>query len=362
MFNWLANGVVIRCEECMGYNHRTSLDVIRVVSSALILCTGSSLAEDRAGRLDQQLRGVLHEAEFTGRIESTLEERLGRRIKPQLADLSRLLWVDVVGGLHDDNTCGGCHSPTHGMGDTQSIAIGIQNNFVVGPHRTGPRNQRRTPAVANAGFYPKLMWNGRFSSVSGDPFNNSRGFLFPPLEGTSRFRANDPAVRHLLIAQAHLPPTELVEVAGFTGTAGAIGPRFDLFDDGKGQIVPPPDESGFRNEPIRQAILERLNGIEAYRKLFGASFPSVAAGGRIEAVMFAQAIAEFEFTLVFANAPIDRFARGESDALTVREKRGALLFFGKAGCVSCHAVSGPANEMFSDFRMHVAGVPQIAPA
>ena len=126
----------------MGYNHRTSVDVIRVVSSALILCTGSSLAEDRAGRLDQQLRGVLHQAEFTGRIESTLEERLGRPINPQLVDLGRLLWFDVVGGLHDDNTCGGCHSPSNGMGDTQCIAIGIQNNFVVGPHRIGPRNQR----------------------------------------------------------------------------------------------------------------------------------------------------------------------------------------------------------------------------
>jgi cytochrome c peroxidase len=166
---------------------------------------------------------------------------------------------------------------------------------------------------------------------------------------------------HLLIAQAHIPPTELVEVAGFTGTAGTIAPRFDIFDDGQGETVPPPDVSGFRNEPIRQAVLGRLNGSSAYRMLFGALFPSVADGGGIDFTMFARAIAEFEFTLVFANAPIDRFARGESDALTAAEKKGALLFFGKARCVSCHAVSGKSNEMFSDFQMHVAGVPQIAP-
>ena len=43
------------------------------------------------------------------------------------------------------------------------------------------------------------------------------------------------------------------------------------------------------------------------------------------------------------------------------EKRGALIFFGKGNCASCHAVGGPSNEMFSDFSMHVAGVPQIAP-
>jgi cytochrome c peroxidase len=74
------------------------------------------------------------------------------------------------------------------------------------------------------------------------------------------------------------------------------------------------------------------------------------------------AIAEFSFTLVFADAPIDRYARGQTNALTPSEKQGAVLFFGRAGCVTCHAVSGPSNEMFSDFQQHVAGIPQIAPS
>lgn len=30
-------------------------------------------------------------------------------------------------------------------------------------------------------------------------------------------------------------------------------------------------------------------------------------------------------------------------------------------CVSCHAVAGQSNEMFSDFKMHNIAVPQIAP-
>ncbi|MFL6446928.1 MAG: cytochrome-c peroxidase [Bryobacteraceae bacterium] len=125
--------------------------------------------------------------------------------------------------------------------------------------------------------------------------------------------------------------------------------------------MPPPDASGFRNEPIRLAVLRRLNDTAGYRSLFGSLFPSVAAGCQIDFTMVARAIAEFEFTLVFADAPIDRFARGQSTALTSSEKKGALFFFGTAGCVSCHAVGGGANEMFSDFQMHVAGVPQIAP-
>ncbi len=275
------------------------------------LTAAGSAASAEGGGLDRQLIAALHAAGFTGRVEQSLPQRLGRPVNAQLADLGRLLWFDKSGGLHSDNTCGGCHSPATGFGDSQSIAIGIQNNDLVGPHREGPRNQRRTPTAANTAFYPKLMWNGRFASLSGDPFDNSAGFSFPQPEGTTRFGPYDPIVTHLLIAQAHIPPTELVEVAGFTGTRGTIGPEFDAFDDGLGSVVPPPDASGFRNEPIRQAVLERLNSTPAYRRRFGALFPEVAAGAPIDFSMFGRAIAEFEFTLVFANAPIDRYARGE---------------------------------------------------
>ena len=73
------------------------------------------------------------------------------------------------------------------------------------------------------------------------------------------------------------------------------------------------------------------------------------------------AIAEFQTSLKAANAPLDRYARGETGALTTGQKRGALLFFGSAGCVSCHAVGGRSNEMFSDFKPHRIGGPQVAP-
>ncbi len=125
--------------------------------------------------------------------------------------------------------------------------------------------------------------------------------------------------------------------------------------------MPPPDASGSRNDPIRQAILRGLNGSAVYRKLFADVFPSVAAGGPIDFSMFGRAIAEFEFTLIFANAPIDRFARGDPTAMSTPEKQGAWIFFGKGGCVTCHAAAGKCNEMFSDCQMHVIGVPQIAP-
>jgi len=241
-----------------------------------------------------------------------------------------MLWFDTITGLNNDNTCAGCHSPTNGFGDTQSIAIGIENNGMVGPSRTGPRNMRRTPSVINTAFFPKLMWNARFVAQSGDPFDNRAGFLFPLPEGLSLSKQP-----HLLVAQAFKPPTERTEVAGF--------------------------EFPGDNDALRAEVLRRLNHNMAYRKLFGKIFPEVKDGGPISFEIFGQALAEFEFTLTFANAPIDRFARGERDALTEPEKRGALLFFGAARCSTCHSVAGASNEMFSDFENHVIGVPQIAP-
>jgi cytochrome c peroxidase len=283
-----------------------------------------------SSQLDASLTTVLKKNHFTGRVQSSLRRRLGRDLNVELANLGRLLWFDTITGLNNDNTCGGCHSPINGFGDTQSIAIGIDNNGVVGPERRGPRNMRRTPTAANTAFFPNLMWNSRFSSLSANPFDNSSGLQFPAPEGLTLSY-----LPHLLVAQAFIPPTERTEVAGF--------------------------EFRGDNDAIRAEVLRRLNSTPAYRTLFGNVFPQVATGAPINFDMFGMAIAEFEFSLIFADAPLDRFARGDRHAMTTAQKRGALLFFGSAGCVSCHAVAGRSNEMFSDFDDHVAGTPQIVP-
>jgi cytochrome c peroxidase len=308
-----------------------NLSLILLLTICCLLTVMQIRAKADQDPLDQELSSRLSELGFTGRVETTLEERLGRHLDQRRANLGRLLWFDTIGGLNNDNTCAGCHSPTNGFGDTQSIAIGIENNGIVGPHREGPRNQRRTPMAINTAFFPNLMWNSRFASLSGDPFDNTSGFIFPQPEGLTLSY-----LPQLLDAQAFIPPTERVEVAGFSF---------------------PGD-----NFAIRAEVLNRLNGVDNYRKLFGEVFPEVKDGAPIDFNMFGKAIAEFEFSLVFANAPIDQYARGRKNALTDDQKRGALLFFGPAGCVACHQVSGQSNEMFSDFSQHVIGVPQIAPA
>jgi cytochrome c peroxidase len=301
-----------------------------LVIVGLLIAPDAFTRSDRRS-LDDQLTAVLTDAGFTGRVEASLEARLGRRLDPRLANVGRLLWFDTLTGLNDDNTCAGCHSPTTGFADTQSIAIGIENNGIVGPDRTGPRNMRRAPSVVNTAFYPRLMWNARFAALSDDPFDNGDGYSFPAPEGLALSY-----LPHLLTAQAFIPPTERNELAGF-------------FFPGD-------------NHAIRAEVLRRLNATAEYRRLFGQVFPGVSRDDPITFDMFASAIAEFEFSLTFANAPLDRFARGERPALSTKEKQGALLFFGEAGCVDCHSVAGRSNEMFSDFRDHVLAVPQITPS
>lgn len=311
--------------------YKATIILLTVMAIAVVIQTPRTSASNST--LDDQLSMVLAQHGFTGKVGQSLEQRLGRKIDNQLADLGRLAFHDSLLGLNDDNSCAGCHSAANGFGDSQSIAIGVENNNIVGPDRTGPRNQRRAPIVLNNVFFPALMWNSRFNSVSGNPFDNSAGFSFPLPEGFSLS-----ALPHLLTGQAFIPTTEKPEMSGFHSSVSGT------------------------NDGIRAAVVDRLNANAAYRKLFGKNFPEVKAGAPITYEMLARAIAEFEFTLVFADAPIDKFARGLKNAMTEDEKQGALLFFGSANCVSCHAVAGQSNEMFSDFQQHVAGIPQIVPA
>src|SRR5688572_26963493 len=281
-------------------------------------------------QVDYALVQALSEHGFTGRMGTMLPMRLGRPVDTRLADIGRLLFFDPLLGLNDDNSCAGCHAPQHGFGDTQSIAIGIENNGIVGTDRTGPRNQRRTPQLLNAAYFPTLMWNSRFAARLGDPFDRRAGYLFPDPEGTSLSY-----MPHLLSAQAFVPPTERVEMAGLTF---------------------PGD-----NNDIRAEVVRRVNAVADYKARFSLVYPAVSKSA-ITYDHIGNAIGEFTFSLNFANAPIDQYARGDTKAMTTSQKRGALLFFGKAGCVGCHAVSGQSNEMFSDFREHVIAVPQVAPA
>jgi cytochrome c peroxidase len=88
--------------------------------------------------------------------------------------------------------------------------------------------------------------------------------------------------------------------------------------------------------------------------MFNAAFPG---SGRIGFDQAAHALAAFqmqEFTKT--RSPFDRYLDRDDAALTLAQKRGGLLFFGKAQCSTCH--NGP---FLGGQSLANVGAPQIGP-
>lgn len=93
-------------------------------------------------------------------------------------------------------------------------------------------------------------------------------------------------------------------------------------------------------------LVDRLNSIPGYKNDFQSIFNGLPALDNV-----ARAIAAFERTLVTPDSRFDRYASGDKSALTDAEKRGLILFIGKAACSECH--QGPN---FTDNKYHNLGM------
>ncbi len=86
----------------------------------------------------------------------------------------------------------------------------------------------------------------------------------------------------------------------------------------------------------RQVVNKELMDALGYTSLFDQAFPEIPPAERYTRETAGAAIAAYFRTIFTNRAPFQRWLKGERHALTEQEKRGALLFFGKAGCVNCH--------------------------
>ena len=93
----------------------------------------------------------------------------------------------------------------------------------------------------------------------------------------------------------------------------------------------------------------RINEIPEYEDLFAAAYPVEAEP--INRLNVALAIAAYERIVLANRAPFQVYVRGDDDAITTEQKRGAILYFGKANCVACH--TGPA---LSSMSFHALGM------
>ena len=64
-----------------------------------------------------------------------------------------------------------------------------------------------------------------------------------------------------------------------------------------------------------------------------------------------KAIAAFERTLLYTNAPFDRWIAGDESAISDAAKRGFVEFNTRAGCVQCHS-----GWNFTDGKFHDIGL------
>jgi cytochrome c peroxidase len=103
------------------------------------------------------------------------------------------------------------------------------------------------------------------------------------------------------------------------------------------------------HEPILRIVRTDPKYAKAFKEVFGAS------GDAITMKEVTQAIAAFERTQVFGNAPFDRwFYGGEEAALTDAQKRGYEIFINQGRCVSCHVIE-QTQAVFTDNRFHNIG-------
>jgi cytochrome c peroxidase len=102
--------------------------------------------------------------------------------------------------------------------------------------------------------------------------------------------------------------------------------------------------------PDGAAAVKAIEADPAYGALFQKAYgraPNYDDVGR--------AIASFERTLVFLDAPFDKYMTGDTNAISPAAQRGLVLFGGKARCVSCHMLN-PSNPLGTDNLFHNIGV------
>ncbi len=182
------------------------------------------------------------------------------------------------------------------FGEGRRIAVGFPKDSV-------DKQPIRTPSILGIAWQPNTLWNGQFGATA---HNEGTEHLWP---------AGTPIANNFLGFEG----TEIQAIAG-------IGVH----------------RLGVDSSWVMQY---------GYEDMFRAAFPGLEAGECFTNKMAGLAIAAYERTVLPDQSPWQRWLNGESQALTVHQKEGAVLFFGKAGCGSCH--NGPA---LTDGDFHVAGM------
>jgi cytochrome c peroxidase len=144
------------------------------------------------------------------------------------------------------------------------------------------------------------------------------------------------------------------EVVLWNGQFGATGPNAGTeaqWTPGSPKEVNHLGYQGVESQAIGAMTVHRLRidtqmfqQLPEYQYLFNAAFSNLPPEERVTKITAGLAIAAYERTVLANESPFQKWLRGDYSAMNEDQKKGALLFFGKAECSTCH--TGPAlNSM-----------------
>lgn len=255
-------------------------------------------------------------------------------------ELGRFLFYDKILSGNRNISCATCHHPSASTADALSLPVGEGGKGLAGERDTGAgdhavheRVPRNSPALFNLGAkeYTVMFHDGRVEDCEEHP----AGFCSPA-------DASLPlGLDNALSVQAMFPVTSPAEMAGQEGE-NAIA---DLAAAG--------DLPG-----LWDRIAGRLRAIPAYCDLFANAYN--VSCSEVTFVHAANAIAAFEAKAWRADqSQFDQFLRNKRDALGGVNSdmvRGMRLFYGKAGCSTCHS-----GKFQTDHGFHAIAMPQLGP-
>ncbi len=291
---------------------------------------------------DNELDQVISDFSLTGNPFAGVSD------VPDITDpeavLGKRLFFSKSQGGDRDSACVSCHHPSLGGGDNLPLPVGVAavSPDLLGPGRLhsatadgfdgGPTVPRNAPTTFNiAAWKTTLFHDGRVETVSGGIRTPDTGF------GGADANAGDTLAQ----AQARFPVTSPEEMKGF-------------------------DHQSLDNQGIRDFLASRIGGYNAgagelidndywlsqFRMVF--NDPAGTAQALITEQNISFLIGAYERSQVFINSPWKAYVEGDNSAISYNAKAGALLFYGKAGCVGCHS-----GDLFTDEQHHNIAAPQI---
>lgn len=119
-----------------------------------------------------------------------------------------------------------------------------------------------------------------------------------------------------------------------------------LFHDGRSVSLEEqalfPMMSAFEMNQNLDFVEEEVRAVPEYV----AEFAGIFGDPDVTRERIAMVIAAFERTLISGDTPLDRYLRGESDALSPEAEKGYQLFTGKGKCSGCHYGVSLADDRF----------------